>query len=407
MSRRRFLHGLWPLGLATLRPSPTKPASAATGSFEQASATIEEAIARGDIPGAVLHVRVRDRVLYERAFGRRDIEGDLAMTSNDIFPVASLTKPVVAATILKLSEAGTVRLGNPVSAYLPEFNYPRVLVKYDAKTGAMATRPARRAITLRDLLTHTAGIHHGYVEIDPVWGAIYEKAGVDHDCRLLLADRIKRLGPLPLAHDPGTRWTYGLSSDVLGRVVEVVTGAPLDQYLSRTIFDPLAMRRTYFFVPPEEGGSVVSRYSRAGGSIQAMPRDVCERGARYVSGGGGLHTTIGDYARFSQALLDGGGPILSRASVKTMTTNQVGDLYAFGFRWGFSLAVSTPDAPGQIALPVGGFGWYGIFGTWFWAMPQLQAVVLMFANILSADMTLPLFGRVVDETVRGLDDLAR
>jgi CubicO group peptidase (beta-lactamase class C family) len=343
-------------------------------------------------------------VLYERGFGRKDIERDLDLTPNDIFPVASLTKPIVAAAILKLSEAGTVRLSDPLVAYLPEFNHPRVLVKYDAKTGEMVTRPARRAITLRDLLTHTAGIHHGYVEIDPVLGAIYERAGVIHDCRLLLADKIKRLGPLPLAHDPGTLWTYGLSSDVLGRVVEVVTGVPLDQHLSRTILEPIGMRRAYFFVPPEERDTIVSLYSRAGGAIHAMPRDACERDARYVSGGGGLYTTIGDYARFSQALLDRGGPILSRGSVQAMTTNQVGHLNAFGFRWGFSLAVSTPDAPGRTALPVGGFGWYGIFGTWFWAMPQMQAAVLMFANILSADMTLPLFGRVVEDAVSGLGE---
>jgi CubicO group peptidase (beta-lactamase class C family) len=164
------------------------------------------------------------------------------------------------------------------------------------------------------------------------------------------------------------------------------------------------MRRAYFFVPPEERDTIVSLYSRAGGAIHAMPRDACERDARYVSGGGGLYTTIGDYARFSQALLDRGGPILSRGSVQAMTTNQVGHLNAFGFRWGFSLAVSTPDAPGRTALPVGGFGWYGIFGTWFWAMPQMQAAVLMFANILSADMTLPLFGRVVEDAVSGLGE---
>ena len=397
---------MWPLGLTAFRLSSAEPAAAATGGVERAAATIQEAIARGDVPGAVLHIRLRDRVLYERAFGRKDIEGELDLTPNDIFPVASLTKPVVAAAVLKLSEAGTVRLDDPVSAYLPEFNHPRVLTKYDAQTGAMATRPARKNITLRDLLTHTAGIHHGHVEIDPVFGAIYEKAGVIHDSRLLLAEKMKRLGPLPLAHDPGTRWTYGLSSDVLGRVVEVVAGVPLDQYLSQTIFDPLAMRRAYFFVPPEERDNVVSRYSSAGGTIRAMPRDPFEREARYASGGGGLHTTIGDYARFSQALLDGGSPILSRASVEAMTTNQVGNLSAFGFRWGFSLALSTPDAPGRTALPVGGFGWYGIFGTWFWAMPQRQAVVLMFANVLRADMTLPLLARVVQEAVRGLGDFA-
>jgi CubicO group peptidase (beta-lactamase class C family) len=274
-------------------------------------------------------------------------------------------------------------------------------VKYDVETGVMSTRPARRSVTVRDLLTHTAGIHHGHVKIDPVMGAIYQTGGVVYDSRLLLAEKIERLAVLPLAHDPGTRWTYGLSSDVLGRVVEVVAGVPLDRYLSRALFEPLEMRRTYFFVPPGERARVVSKYSKASGTIRAMPPDPFEGEARYLSGGGGLHTTVGDYARFGQALLDGGGPILSRAGVDAMTKNQLGDMTAFGFRWGFSLAVSTPDAPGRTPLPTGGFGWYGIFGTWFWAIPRRQALVLLFTNILREDMTLPLFARVVNEAVRG------
>ena len=120
----------------------------------------------------------------------------------------------------------------------------------------MSTRPAKRAMTLRHLLTHTAGVHHGHVEIDPVLGAIYEKAGVVHDSRLLLADKMRKLGPLPLAHDPGAAWTYGLSSDVLGRVVEVVAGVPLDQYVTRAILEPLGMRRTYFL---RAGGGAAAR----------------------------------------------------------------------------------------------------------------------------------------------------
>jgi CubicO group peptidase (beta-lactamase class C family) len=395
ISRRRFLHGL---GLVALRPA--RAAAAADTTFASAEAVVRDAVARRDLPGAVLHIRARGRVLYEHAFGRKSIEDALA--PGDIFPVMSLTKPAVAAAILQLSEAGKLRVDDPVAAYLSEFGHPRVLLKYDATTGAISTRPARRAITLRDLLTHTAGIHHGHVEVDPVLGAIYEHAGVVHDSRLLLADKMKRLGALPLAHDPGAKWTYGLSSDVLGRVVEVVAGVPLDQYLSRAIFEPLEMRRAYFFVPPEERQNVVSRYSKAGGTIRAMPPDPFEREARYLSGGGGLLTTVGDYARFAQALLDGGAPILSRASVRAMTSNALGNRTAFGFRWGFSLALSTPNARGQAALPVGGFGWYGIYGTWFWAMPQRQAVVLLFANVLSADMTLPLFARVVEESVRGM-----
>jgi CubicO group peptidase (beta-lactamase class C family) len=170
---------------------------------------------------------------------------------------------------------------------------------------------------------------------------------------------------------------------------------------SRAIFEPLEMRRTYFFVPPDERQNVVSRYSKAGGAIRAMPPDPFERKARYVSGGGGLLTTAGDHARFAQARLDDGAPILSRARLRAMMSNQLGNRTAFGFPWGFRFALSTPNGRGQTALPVGGFGGYGIYGTWFWAMPQRQAVVLLFANVLSADMMLPLFARVVEASVRG------
>jgi CubicO group peptidase (beta-lactamase class C family) len=364
-----------------------------------ADALLREAIERGDLPGAILSIRRRGRVLVEEAFGRARIDDDVALTTQHLFPVASLTKPVVAAAALQLAEAGKLRVDDPVSAFLPEFSQPRVLVKYDAATGVVTTRPARGVLTLRHLLTHTAGIHHGHVEIDPLLGTIYQKAGVVYDSRIPLAEKMRRLGPLPLAHDPGVRWTYGLSSDVLGRVVEVVAGVPLDQYLARSIFEPLGMRRTYFFVPPDERGNVVGRYSWRAGGLHAMPPDPFASEARYVSGGGGLVTSVADYARFAQALLDGGAPILSRASVRAMTRNQIGTLSAFGFRWGFSVAVSTPNARGHSALPVGGFGWYGIFGTWFWAMPREQMLVMLFSNVLRADMMLSLFARVVREAV--------
>jgi len=268
-SRRRFLAGVWPLGMAAMRVSAAQAAASAPRGFEQAASTIHDAIARGDIPGALLHVRTGGRVVYERALGRKDVTRDRPLALDDLFPVASLTKPVVAAAILKLSESGAVRLDAPVSLYLPEFAKPRVLASYDAKTGAMTTRPARRAITIHDLLTHTAGIHHGFVEIDSVFGAIYERAGVVHAPRVPLAENVRRLGPLPLVHDPGTRWTYGLSSDVLGRVVEVVAGVPLDAYVSRTIFEPLAMRRTYFIVPAEERQHVVPWHGTTNGTLRA------------------------------------------------------------------------------------------------------------------------------------------
>lgn len=149
-----------------------------------------------------------------------------------------------------------MRVDAPVSRYLPEFAKPRVLASYDAKTGAMTTRPA--------------GIHHGFAEIDSVFGAIYERASVMHAPRVPLAENVRRLAPLPLVHDPGARWTYGLSSEVLGRVVEVVAGVPLDVYVARTLFEPLAMRRTYFFVPPDERPHVVPWHGTANGALRAM-----------------------------------------------------------------------------------------------------------------------------------------
>ena len=385
------------LGVAATRVSSGVPAMNASAGLQRAATVISEAIAQGEVPGALLHVRVRNRVVFERALGRKDIARDRPLTSTDLFPVASLTKPVVAAAILQLSERGALKLTEPVAKYLPGFANSRVLIRYDLATGAMTTRPARRAVTIHDLLTHTAGIHHGFAEIDSVFGALYERAGVVHAATLPLAENVRRLGSLPLVHDPGERWTYGLSSDILGRVVEVVAGIPLDEYLARRIFDPLAMRDTYFFVPGTDRERVVSRYSAANGQLRAMP-DLADE-PRYVSGGGGLYTTAADYGRFSQALLDGGAPILSRASVKAMTSNQIGALDAFGFRWGFSLAVATADASGKVTLPVGGFGWYGIFGTWFWALPERETVVLMFTNVLRQDMTLPLFSRVVREAL--------
>jgi CubicO group peptidase (beta-lactamase class C family) len=401
ISRRRLLQGCWPLaGVAGVHSAEAAEQVTETTNFAQASAMIQRAIARGDIPGAVLHVRVRDRVLSERAFGRKRIDRDLALMVDDIFPVASLTKPVVAAAAVGLSESGGLDLDHPISGYLAEFRDPQVLLSYDRTTGAMTTRRARRAIVVRDLLTHTAGIHHGFPDIDDVLGTIYQAAGVDHSARVPLAENVKRIGPLPLAHDPGARWTYGMSSDVLGRIIEVVTGVPLERHLSRAIFEPLAMRRTSFFVPPAERDKILSWHSTTTGGLRVMPRAAADGDLRYASGGGGLYTTIGDYARFGQMLLDGGRPILTRASVTAMTTNQIGNLEALGFRWGFSLAVSTPSARGRTVLPVGGFGWYGIFGTWFWVLPQRHAVILLFTNVLREDMTLSLFARVVADVER-------
>jgi CubicO group peptidase (beta-lactamase class C family) len=366
------------------------------GSFQRPDDVVEAAVQRAEIPGAVLHVRQGGRVVHHRAFGRRHSDQDASITPEDLFPVASLTKPVVAVGVLQLCEVGRIALDAPLATYLPGFANATVLVQYDVASGDLVTRPARRQPTVRHLLTHTAGIHDGFVSTDPVMGTLYERAGVVYDSRLLLEEKIKRLAPLPLTHDPGEAWTYGLSSDVGGRLIEVVSGKPLDQYLAATVFRPLGMQSTYFFVPPEGHPRTVGRHVRRNGKITPMPPDPHDGDdMRYLSGGGGLHTTAADYSRFTQALLDGGHPILSPASVEAMTTNQIGELRAFGFKYGLGLGIATAECPGQVPLPVGGYGWYGIYGTWFWTLPAQRTAVLLFSNILQSDMTLGLFAHVV------------
>jgi len=358
--------------------------------FDEADRIIRAAVERGDIPGVALHVRAEGRVVHEQAFGRRRVDGDAALSTDDIFPVASLTKPVVAIGILRLCEAGALRLDDPIVRYLKEFAEPRVLVSYDIESGRMLARPARSVVTVRHLLTHTAGIHDGFPRADDVMGTLYERAGVVHGDGTPMAEKVKRLGSLPLVHDPGQAWTYGLSSDVTGRLIEVVSGQSLDHYLARHIFEPIGLASTYFFVPAEERARVVGRHVREGGQVVRAPwvQD------RYLSGGGGLHTTVGNYGRFVQMLLDGGRPVLSSQSVALMTQNHIGHLTAFGFKYGLGAGLATHDAGVESQLPVGGFGWYGIYSTWFWTLPLRRAAVLFFGNVLVPGMNRLLFARV-------------
>jgi CubicO group peptidase (beta-lactamase class C family) len=362
--------------------------------FDDADRIIRAAVERGEIPGVALHVRADGRVVYECAFGRRCLDEDAALRLDDIFPVASLTKPVVAVGVLRLCEDGALGLSDPIAQYLPEFAAPRVLVSYDLENGAMATRRARAGITVRHLLTHTAGIHHGFPQPDDVMGTLYERSGVVHGDATPMAEKVRRLGPLPLVHDPGEAWTYGLSSDVAGRLIEVLSGQPLDSYLARCIFEPLGMKDTYFFVPAGEHRRLVIPHVREGERVVA-PSWSRDAGVRYLSGGGGLHTTVGDYGRFVELLLDGGAPIISRKSVDLMTRNQIGELTAaFGLKYGLGVGVATSQARGDPPLPISGFGWYGIYSTWFWTLPRHRAAMLLFGNVLAPGMNLPLFARV-------------
>ena len=365
-----------------------------TIAFGRAGALVARAVDAGRLPGAVLLVRRDGRTVCAKAFGRRRVDGEERLELHDLFPIASLTKPIVVTAMLKLCEGGRLTLDDPVAAHLPEFARPRVLVSYDGETGTAVDRPARTTMTIRHLLAHTAGIHHGFPELDSDMGTLYQRAGVAHDASISLEENVRRISTLPLAHDPGTAWLYGLSSEVVGRLVEVISGEPLDRYLRRSIFDPLGMSSTSFLVPPEHRRRCADRHVRGeDGCVRPLPSDA--NAAAHPSGGGGLWTTVADYARFAEALLDGGPPILAEESVAEMTRNQIGEGTALGFKYGLGLGLATAAAPGRTALPLGGFGWYGIFSTWFWAWPEERAAIYLFGNVLDPTMNLPLFADVV------------
>ena len=357
-----------------------------------ADALVRYAVERGLVPGAVLQMCVDGTVVHERAFGRAHVERTAPLRADDLFPVASLTKPVVAAAVLQLRDAGRLALDDPIAVYLPEFADATVIVAEGV------TRPARRPITVRHLLTHTSGVD-GFTVAHDLLRPLYERAAIVYEGPLTLRQKLRRLGAMPLAHDPGDAWTYGLSSDVAGRLVEVVGGAPLDHHLARHVFEPLGMKRTYFVVPPHERQRVVARHVRRECALALMSGAPDPARVSEPSGGGGLYTTIADYGRFVQALLAGGRSLLDERSVAEMTQNQIGALTAaFRVRYGLGMGVATADAPGSPPLPVGGFGWYGIYGTWFWAMPRKRAAVLMFCNVLEPGMNAALFSEVLRAT---------
>ena len=284
---------------------------------------LDDAAARRQIAGGAALVARRGKVVYLATAGRRDAEAGLPVDEATIYRIASMTKPVTSVAVMMLREEGKLGLDDPVSRYLPEFRAPTVLVAGRADpAGEPLTVPARREITIRDLLTHTSGLSYRFFD-RPVLGRLYAASGVsDGLCETpgTVADNVGRLARLPLLHQPGTAWEYGLNTDVLGRVVEVVSGRTLDEFFRDRIFGPLKMEDTSFVVPEAKRHRLAALYTpgpdkairRVGpgpveaGALVYSATYPTRDGSTYFSGGAGLCSTIGDYARFLQMLLNRG-----------------------------------------------------------------------------------------------------
>jgi CubicO group peptidase (beta-lactamase class C family) len=335
--------------------------------------TLQRYIDRQEIAGAVSLVARHGRIAWFDSQGLIDLDSTKPMPKDAMFRIASMTKPLTSVAVMMLYEQGYFQLNDPVSKWIPEFKHMQVAVSTGASYKAV---PAEREITIRHLLTHTSGLSSPYVSpgfLVPEYNKLVASRTPDET----VGDFTKRLAKLPLEFQPGTAWAYGPSTDVLGYLVEVISGMPLDRFFEEKIHKPLGMTDTYFFPPDEKRPRLATVYTPTKPSgIGAMPVNV--RGTKFFSGAGGLVSTAPDYARFCQMLLNGGQlegtRLLSRKTIELMTSNHIGPLKLWdslpGYRFGLGFRVLTDLGESANLGSVGSYGWGGAFGTLFWIDPK-------------------------------------
>jgi len=380
-------------GLPTAKP---ESAGLSSERLQRIGTVIQRNIDEKRIAGAVTLVARRGSVVWFKAQGMADAEAGKPMRPDTLFRICSMTKPITSVAVMMLYEEGRFLLEDPVSKYLPEFKNPKVLVK--PASGEPYTIPASREITIRDLLRHTSGLTYHW---NNLLGPMYKSANVAHGLVPYdgtIEDTVKRLAALPLLFNPGERWEYSLGVDVLGRLVEVVSGQPLDEFFRTRIFEPLGMKDTYFYPPEDKLQRLATAYTYyPDQGLNRFPdtpiaegpfvysADYPYRGAKKLfSGGAGLVSTVEDYTRFCLMMLDGGKMgntrLLSRKSIELMTHDQLGKISSDqGFGLGFGVEgvkepLSELGSPGQ-------FNWGGFFYTAFSVDPKEQMIVIFMAQL--------------------------
>ena len=348
------------------------------------------------LAGGVAMVLRRGKVAYVHTFGQRDREAKAAMKEDTIFRIASQSKALTSVGVMILQEEGKLLISDPVSKYLPEFANTTVAVPKEG--GGYDIVKAKRQITIRELLTHTAGVSYGGGPARDKWEAAKITGWYFADRDEPVGATIARLAALPMDAHPGERYIYGYSTDILGAMIEKVSGMPLDQFVSNRITGPLNMRDTSFYLPASKTDRLAVVYSpKTGGGIEPAPNPGIGVGqGAYVtgprksfSGGAGLLSTANDYARFLQMMANGGTldgkRILGRKSVELMTTDHLNGL-AFRTGQGFGLGFSVVKDVGTYGSPssVGEYGWGGAYHSNYWVDPKEQMVVVYFTQLIPA-----------------------
>ena len=356
---------------------------------------VQQFIDSGNVPNAVLFIARKGNIVYHKAFGYSNIEKKKQAKNTDIFRIASQTKAIASVALMTFFEEGKFLLDDPISKYIPAFQNPVVLVSYDTlhpATGEYKTRPAKSEITIRHLLAHTAGIPYGHpLDKRPEFRVPYLNSMNPEK----LEDVINKLAKRPLTADPGQEFIYGLNTDVVGRLIEVIAGKPLDIVIRERVTAPLGMNDTYFYLPSNKKDRLVELYSKEKKdqpitvSVNDTFRLYPVAGAQtYFTAGAGMVSTALDYAKFCQMLLNGGTfnnkRILGRKTIELMTRNHIGTSEVWDrkdkFGLGFEI-ISERSTYADLASP-GSFGWGGAYCSDYLIDPKEEIVLQLFTNIL-------------------------
>ena len=343
--------------------------------------TLSRFVDSGEIAGCSARIMRNDEVLFEESFGYADIESKLKMSADTIFPIASMSKVITVAGIMQLYEQGLFKLWDPVSQYLPGFKNPKIAK--EKPDGSYEIVDAKGEVTMRQLFTMTSGVPYGWA--DTAAGRIRiekEKEWMSNPLSFPgTVGYVNLVGQLPLAFEPGERWMYGFSIDVLGAVIEVLTGKSLGEYLKENVLDPLGMTDTGFFVPADKLDRIATLYNINEG-MKPSDRGAPTSKPEFESGGGGMFSTVRDYSRFAQMLLHGGTldgvRILGRKTIDLISTDHLtpeqrrSDNWDTqrGYGYGLGVRVMTNPELAGINGSVGEWGWDGAFGNWFCVDPK-------------------------------------
>ena len=377
----------------------TKPEQVGMSSqrLEVLSQTFQNYIDEGKLPGASILVARKGEIAYFQTFGKRDIEAGHPLEKNAIFRIASQTKAIVSVGIMMLQEEGKLLISDPLGKYIPEFQETTVAVAKEE--GGYEIVKAHRPITIRDLLTHTAGIGYGNGVAKDLWKEAEIQGWYFAHREEPILETVKKMASLPFDAQPGEKFVYGYNTDILGALIEVVSGEPLDQFLQTRILNPLGMKDTHFYLPKEKADRLAVVYSVAEDGLERTP-DVSAmvgQGA-YVegprssfSGGAGFLSTAPDYARFLHMMANGGAldgkRILSPKSVELMTVSHLGEVpFPWSAGTGFGLGFSVVEDLGTRGVhgSQGEYGWGGAYHSTYWVDPTEELIVVYFTQVIPA-----------------------